>query len=188
MKFSILICSLESRDNYLSRLMSVLTPQVEAYSKEVEVIIEIDDGKLSIGDKRNLLLEKSNGEYIAFIDDDDLVSFDYVEKILGSLKSNPDTVGMHLLHFNDDNFAGLTYHSLKYRSWFENRDLTTGLMRYYRNPNHLNPVKREYALKTKFPGISMGEDKEYSKNILKFLESEEYIVEPIYYYLFRTKK
>jgi len=168
--------------------MQILTPQLEGVDDRVEILIETDNGKMSIGTKRNILLDKAKGEYIAFVDDDDMVSSDYVSKILDALEKGPDVVGMHLLHFNDGNFAGLTYHSLKYRSWFENQDKSTGLMRYYRNPNHLNPVKREYALETGFPEISMGEDKDYSGNLLQYLETEEYITEPIYYYLFRRNK
>lgn len=188
MLFSILICTLDERKEFLNRLLFILNPQVEQFKNEVEIIIEKDSGEMSIGQKRNLLLDKAQGEYIAFIDDDDIVSSDYVDKILKALQSKPDCVGMHLLHFNDGQLGGFTYHSLKYNSWFESRDLATGMMRYYRNPNHLNPVKREYALATKFPEISMGEDREYSHNILSLLKSEEYIVEPIYWYLYRSNK
>ena len=188
MLLSLLICSLKDRQGYLERLMQILDPQLSGIEDKVEVIVELDNGERSIGAKRNALLDKAKGEYLAFIDDDDIISFDYVSKIMSALETKPDTVGIHLLHFNDGNFAGLTYHSLKYKSWFENQDKTTGLMRYYRNPNHLNPVKREYALQTRFPEISMGEDKDYSSSILQHLKTEEYIVEPIYYYLHRTNK
>jgi len=188
MLFSILICTLEGRKEYLERLMQALSPQIKGKEDLVEILGETDDGSLSIGLKRNRLLERAKGEYIAFVDDDDMVSSDYVSKILDALEEGPDVVGMHLIHFDDGNFAGLTYHSLKYRSWFENQDKSTGLMRYYRNPNHLNPVKREYALETRFPEISMGEDKDYSGNLLQYLETKEYITEPIYYYLFRGNK
>jgi hypothetical protein len=34
----------------------------------------------------------------------------------------------------------------------------------------------------------MGEDKDYSSRILPYLETEEYVTEPIYYYLFRSNK
>jgi len=185
MKLSILILTLESRKNFLDKLLSVLYTQK---TNEVEFVIVSDDGSKTIGAKRNEAIQKSTGEYICFVDDDDLVSSDYVEKILKALESNPDCVGMHLLHFNDGSLAGFTYHSLSYSSWFESKDISTGFMRYYRNPNHLNPIKRNLALKCPFPESSWGEDRDYSKNILQYLRTEEYIVEPIYYYLFRSKK
>lgn len=183
-KLSILIPTLSNRSDFLNRLMTVLNPQI---SEEVEVITELDSGQISIGEKRNNLLNKSKGEYISFVDDDDLVSHDYVKLILKAIKNNPDVVGMHLLHYNNNVLGGLTYHSLQYSSWFEELETTSSLYRYYRNPNHLNPVKRELAVKVKFPPISMGEDRNYSMRLLPLLKTEAYIVEPIYYYLYRTK-
>lgn len=185
-KLSILIPTLESRKEYLSRLMDILNPQLNDY---VEVLIESDSGEQSIGTKRNALLDKSTGEYIAFVDDDDIVADYYVEEILKAIDMNPDVVGIHLLHYEDGIHTGLTHHSLKYDHWWEERNTADpNLMNYYRNPNHLNPVKREYAISVKFPQINHGEDKHYSMNLLNHLKSEVYIEHPIYVYLFRTKK
>jgi len=188
MKLSILICTLKNRQDYAKRLRECLYPQVENVSDQVEVLWAEDEGQQSIGHKRNELLKRAKGDYIAFVDDDDLLSDDYVARILSALESEPDCVGMHLLHFNDGVLGGLTYHSLRYTSWHESRETTLGMMRYYRNPNHLNPVKRDLALQVMFPEISMGEDKDYSTRLLPLLKTEEYIVEPIYYYLFRRNK
>jgi glycosyltransferase involved in cell wall biosynthesis len=182
--FSILICSLENRKHFLDRLLQIIKPQI---TNEVEVLISLDDGSLSIGKKRNDLLERSKGEYIAFVDDDDLVSEDYVELILKALESKPDVVGIHLHHLTDGVLTGLTYHSLDYDSWWEEKTLGS-LTKYYRNPNHLNPVKKIYALQVKFPEISFGEDKEYSNNILPLLKTQNKISQEIYYYYFRTNK
>ena len=181
---SILIPTLDSRAAFLAELMSILTPQL---TSEVEVLTEIDDGTLSIGHKRNALLQRASGEYVCFIDDDDLIACDYVEKVLAAAAAGPDCVGMHLLHFVDGVLAGFTYHSIEYSRWHQSTDRSTGYIRYYRNPNHLNPVRREHALRCPFPDISRGEDHAYSMRIRPFLKTERYIVEPIYYYLFRTK-
>lgn len=182
---SILIPTLEERKHYLERLLSVINAQ---NTDGVEIIIEKDNKEKSIGEKRNILLEKSSAKYIAFIDDDDLISFDYISKVKNACIGDPDVIGMHLLHYENSLLRGLTYHSLRYSKWWEERDTTSGLMRYYRNPNHLNPVKRDLALKVKFPSISMGEDKEYSKQLLPLLKTETYVYEPIYYYLFQPNK
>jgi len=184
-KLSLLILSLEQRKTFLARLLSILIPQL---NDSVEIIIESDSGETSIGEKRNKAISKSTGDYICFIDDDDLVSGDYVEKILSSLSGSPDCVGISLLHFNDNILAGLTYHSISYTNWFESRENVIGLMRYYRNPNHLNPVKRNLAVLCPFPNKSMGEDKDYSMALLSLLKTEVYIKEPIYYYMFRSNK
>ena len=95
MKLSIIIPAFNA-EPYITELLDVLMPQI---TKEVEVIV-IDDGskepfktkhkgvksfrKLNGGaaSARNMGLEKAKGEYIAFIDADDMVSTDYVEQIL----------------------------------------------------------------------------------------------------------
>lgn len=185
-KLSILVCSLNNRLDFLKRLYNILTPQL---SNEVELIIETDNGEATIGAKRNTLLKKAKGDYIAFVDDDDRVSSDYVSKILSAIETEPDVVGIHLLMTTDGVTEEKTFHSIVYTHWFDEQDPDKPwLKRYYRNPNHLNPVKREHALKVMFPEISMGEDKVYSTNLLQYCKTEIYIKEPIYFYDFRSKK
>jgi glycosyltransferase involved in cell wall biosynthesis len=77
MTLSILICSLPGRIKYLSELLNVLNPQIEGE----EIIINIDKYK-TIGAKRNDLLNASKSDYVCFIDDDDMVSEDYLDEIL----------------------------------------------------------------------------------------------------------
>ena len=187
MILSLLVCSLNERAYFLKRLQDRLNPQM---TDEVELLINIDNREKSIGQKRNELLDKATGEYIAFIDDDDLVSEDYIEKILASIKkSKPDVIGIHLLMTTDNVIQEKTFHSIKYTHWYDEKDPDKPwLKRYYRNPNHLNPVKKEYACQVRFPNISMGEDKSYSERLKSFLKTEEYIVEPIYFYEFRSNK
>jgi hypothetical protein len=184
-KLSILICSLERRRTFLDRLISILRPQAR---KEVEVLCDIDKGELSIGKKRQKLLENAVGDYVCFVDDDDQVSENYISAILGAIESNPDVVGMHLIMKTDGGLSGKTYHSLKYKNWYDEPSEDPSWRFYYRNPNHLNPVKRELALKIGYPDISVGEDRDYSERLLPLLTTEVYIEAPIYTYEFRTVK
>ena len=184
---SILICSLESRKEFLARLQARLAPQL---TDEVQVIVNIDNRQKSIGQKRNELLDQACGLYISYVDDDDLVSEDYVSKVLGAIKkSYPDVIGMHLIMTTDSVITEKTFHSLKYTHWYDEPDPDKPwLKQYYRNPNHLNPVKLDYALAVRFPLISMGEDKSYSERLKPYLHTEEYIDEPIYFYEFISRK
>lgn len=179
-RLSILICSLNSRAQFLARLRAVLDPQI---TDEVEVLVNTDDGQMSIGEKRNALLDAATGDYIAFVDDDDMVRTTYVKSILEALQTNPDCVGIEgVITFDGNPNGRLFIHSLQYRSWFEKDGI------YYRNPNHLSPVKRELALKVKFPSKNHGEDHDYSRALLPFLNTEVYIKGPIYHYDYREKK
>lgn len=184
-KLSILICSLERRKQFLERLIGLLKPQAR---KEIEVLCDIDNGEISIGKKRQKLLESAVGDYVCFVDDDDVVSGDYVNLIMGAIESKPDVVGMHLIMKTDGNLSGKTYHSLKYKNWYDEPGPDSSWRFYYRNPNHLNPVKRELAMKVGYPDISMGEDKDYSMRLLPLLTTEVYIESPIYTYEVRSFK
>jgi len=188
--FSILVLTLDSRKDYLDRLINCLKSQINQENKHrIQILVNNDQGQKFIGRKRNELLAKAKGRYVAFIDDDDLVSVDYIEKILKATEQNPDVIGMHLLMTTDGHNECRTFHSLKYHTWYDEEDETRpGRRKYFRCPNHLNPVKRELALRTNFPQISHGEDKDYSLRLLNLLKTEEYIEEPIYYYEFRTNK
>lgn len=185
MKFSILICSLYNRSDLLYRLLSRLKKQLdECSNKNVEVLINIDGGEKSIGSKRNELLKHSKGEYIAFIDDDDLVDKEYIKKIMGVLDNNDDIdcVGFcgNMIINNKDKKKFI--HSIKYKKWFTKKGI------HYRCPNHLNPVKRIHALKVRFPEIDMGEDKTYSERLIKHLKTEEFIDHILYTYLYNSNK
>lgn len=57
-------------------------------------------------------------------------------------------------------------------------------MVYYRNPNHLNPVKKELAIQVPYKEINFGEDKDYSERLFPLLKTEVYISGIIYYYLY----
>lgn len=178
-KLSILIPTLLSRDYLFHELLQSLQAQK---TDEVEICSHCDDGTLSIGEKRNDLLKMAMGDYIAFIDDDDAVAPDYVDSILKAIKDNPDVVGMEGVMTTDGHTPLKFIHSLEYKTWYEENGV------FYRNPNHLNPVKRELALKAMFPEWSHGEDKEYSMRLLPHLNKEVRIVGPIYYYKYRTNK
>ena len=186
MKLSILVPTMPSRASYLKRLKRSIRNQI---TEDVELLVFEGDSNQSIGSKRNALLGMAKGDYISFVDDDDLVAHHYVSSILKATETSPDVVGIHLLHYEDYSLRGLTYHSLKFNEWFDEPNSGHPRLRnYYRNPNHINPVKRELALRVKFPEINMGEDKDYSMRLKPLLTSEVYISDPIYAYLFRTRK
>ena len=88
MKLSILILSTAERVNYLTNLLAILKPQL--VENEVELVMQIDDGEATIGEKRNEALAKAEGKYICYIDDDDEVAPNYVELILNAIKNDPD--------------------------------------------------------------------------------------------------
>ena len=172
-KLSILICSLADRADKLAAMMRVLEPQK---TPEIEILVETDSGELPIGEKRNILLDRARGGYIAYVDDDDLVSENYVCSILSAIESRPDCVGIvGIMCTADENFV--FKHSIEFAGWYEYKDV------FYRTPNHLNPIKTDIARMVGFDSSkSHGEDADYSREIRQYLHTEKFISEPIYYY------
>ena len=173
-KLSILICHTKDRSVLLNNLLNNLNKQV--LNKPVEFLID-DTDNITIGKKRNILLNKAIGIYTVFIDDDDNVASDYVERILNAIESNPDTVAFYGNYYINGKFIKRFYHSIENKEWSETPDT------YLRCPNHLNPIKRELALKVLFPEISFGEDKDFSYRILPLLKTEAKLTsDPLYHY------
>lgn len=176
-RLSILICHLNDREKQLNRLMEHITPQL---CPEVEVLVETDSGELSVGKKRNILLEKAKGDYVAFVDDDDQILDLYIPKVLNALRGDPDVVGMTGHYVVGVNDPEVFKHSIKYDHWYTEAGI------HYRCPNHLNPVRRELALKIKYPEQDVGEDHEYSTRLFELLKgSKEVMIDdtPLYWYL-----
>ena len=187
-RLSILICTIDGRENYLERLTQRLKDQL---TSEVEIIISKDNRQEKIGEKRNNLINKAVGEYIAFIDDDDWVSETYISKILKATDSKPDVVGFNsAISFNGVESKRVEI-TLKHRIWGFKTGEINGKQQpviYYRCPNHLSPIKKSIASQIMFPEVNHQEDKYYSLAIASFANTEIYIDDYLYFYDCRNPK
>ena len=86
MLWSILIAAIPERFHHVQPLLySLLESQAVARRPEVELLYLLDNRRRAVGAKRNALLSSARGEYIAFVDDDDAVASDYVQKIVSAI-------------------------------------------------------------------------------------------------------
>lgn len=177
---SILIATMPSRKSLFSRLLNRLDGQIPMNGC-VEVLWD-DSMDYNIGIKRNKLLERAKGEWVVFIDCDDLVSKDYVKKILEATKKNPDAIGIS---------GWMTTNGKNKRQWHISRDYekwhTKGRV-YLRTNNHISPIRRSIALQAGFPDTTFGEDIEFSNRVKPLIHSEVKIKGNLYYYLYNSKK
>jgi len=185
MYLSVLICTLPKRKAMFYNLLQNLEAQIRSnkFVDEVE-ILSMDDVDMTTGHKRNLLLEKAQGDFIVFIDDDDEVDLSYLELIVNCIKNNPhiDCIGIKgIISFDGGKIKPWSI-SIKHKHWHETPH------EYFRTPNHISPVKREIAVEAKFPNITYGEDLEYSKRIFPMLKSEATIDKAIYHYKYISNK
>lgn len=177
---SILICSLPERIHTLNRLLAILDRQIDRYPGQVEYLVDSTPrGIITTGCKRNELLRQAKGEYIAYVDDDDIVSVDYVGRILLAAKDQNDCIGMVGVLRRIGKPDWTFRHSITVDRWCKDKEKKI----YFRTPNHLNPVKRRIADLIKFKNLTVGEDRDYSDRLRPFLKTETFLEGPIYFYL-----
>lgn len=184
-RLSILICTIASRAAMLARLLDRLQCQM---ADGVEVLTECDNGEMTIGRKRNVLIDRAAGDYLAFIDDDDLVAKNYVPSIIAAITSNPDCVGFKSRRFRDGELIGHCTYSLRCKVQRDSIDDRENLRNYVRTPNHLTPIRREHVLATRFMPWCFGEDRDFGNRVLPRLNTEAFIDEYLYDYLLVTKR
>lgn len=151
---SILILTIPGREAFLQALIDRLQAQT---TDELEIMIDARPD-ITIGEKRNHLVKSCTGLYCAFIDDDDMVSINYVSKHLELIKltnKGIDGIGFKGIITMDGKNPQVFIHSAK-NDWHEthNGSITT----YYRPLNHLNVVKTYLRRAILFPEINHGED------------------------------
>jgi hypothetical protein len=196
-QLSILILHITSRYDEMKRLSSGLDPQLEKHKGSVKCFVD-DRPYISKAKKRNALLQRAvnaNSEYIAFIDDDDFVSDNYVELLIPGMKAGADCCSLKGIITEDGNNPLTFEHSIKYSAYKTNS--LEFPVRYERMPNHLNCIKTQIAWATRFPegkhefgDANHGEDTFYSYSIMRngLIKSEHYIPQVTYFYDYRSKK
>ena len=196
-KLSILICSLNSRKEKRKNLLQLLKNSIGEYTPELkllpnctiekfigeqtEIIICTDDKQMSVGAKRNMLISEATGEYTSFIDDDDMVSVDYVMSILNMTPFNSDVIVFKAVRYENGFFDREVLYGTEFRKDYQTRKY------YFRLPNHLMAIKRSITSAVLFPEISFGEDSEWARKIFPYLKTQSKINEVLYEYWFDKK-
>lgn len=207
--WSILILTMPARAAMLARLLGVLEPQITE-GDGIELLIRPYDPALPtapnrtlerdaqgtwqpqatrpVGENRELMRQQARGAYISFIDDDDLVSPKYVERILPLLEpGDVDYIGFNLEQRLDGRITGTHYRSLRFRPPCPVP--AGGLLGHYSDVSHLNPLRRELALRVPMSGWP-ADDVRWAEELrkLNIVHSEHYVDETLYYYLTRSRK
>ena len=90
---SILIPGIPERVAQATSLYEDLLRQQQPFDGMVEIIYLLDNRRRTVGAKRNSLLDAANGNYLAFVDDDDYVSPWYIRRIMEVLgERRPDVI------------------------------------------------------------------------------------------------
>ena len=100
LKLSILILSIPSRLEKYTKLQDKLLAQI-GDREDVEVLCMIDNKSFHIYEKRNVLLQAARGSHLAWLDDDDDVADNYIEKLTAVIEEDPS---WDVISFNQDTY------------------------------------------------------------------------------------
>lgn len=179
---SVLVPSTDVRHHGLAqRLTGQLFSQRAALppadASRTEVLVFTDTRSRSVGRKRNDLIQLAQGEYVAFVDDDDRLAEDYLASLLSAIDaSHADVITFQVSVSLEGGAPKLCRYSMAYPA-----DANTP-SEYHRLPNHLMAVRRELALQVPFADATWGEDADYARRLKPLLGSEHAIGRVLYHY------
>ena len=178
---TIAVCTMPSRMESFAKISKELFRQAEG--KPVEVFCFLDNRKSNLSEKRNVVIEKAKGRFISFVDDDDWVEPDYVERILAEIVKEPeaDCVVFDVL------VQGYTKEPklCKYDVAFQHGEDEKA---YYRKPNHVmayrTEISRRHGYKKELSAIS--EDTEWAERASKDIKKQVRVDKALYHYLYNA--
>ena len=182
---TIAIPTIKNRKYLFEELYNELKKQSEPYGNQIEIINLVDDGELTIGEKRNQLNQLVKGKYVVQWDDDDWISDDGIDKIMKGIESDCDVIS-----FN--NYCDIKqWGKLRYFHKFISIKNNPPIINYedskiYSTPDQKSVIKSDIAKKVKFYNMNHSEDWFFMRDIIPYLKTEYYINEFIYLYLNRS--
>lgn len=151
------------------------------YYKGVEILVLTDNKNRSIGAKRQALLNLAQGQYIAFLDDDDRPEPDYIENIVRWLiqtKEYPNVITFKQRAIIDEQEYELT---------FQHGHPTNDELRpegAIRPPWHVCFWRRDVVAHCTFPDNSYGEDWAWAEQANKKAKTSSHIDKIMMTYVF----
>jgi glycosyltransferase involved in cell wall biosynthesis len=180
---SILIPSTTDRKEMTDKLYHYLQAQVlfSNLDEKVEIIVDMDNKEVSIGAKRQRMIEKAKGKYVVQIDSDDWIPDDYLQVIIPELQKDPDCIG-HRIECSGT--PGTTESvSSAYEKWCEKQHGFD----YIRTPYPKVPIKRDICLAVGYKDQRYGEDHNFAIRLKQsgLIHSEIYIDQVLYFYRYK---
>ena len=152
---SFLIPTIPGREGALQRLVASIHEKMKRIAPDIryDITIGFDNREMSIGLKRNQLLQGAKGKYMAFIDDDDEITDAYVEDLRETIRGDFPVMRLR------GQIAEYTFtHSVE--------NPIDGMMArgdvFLRPPNHLNPMLTDVAKLIPFRDATRGEDLDWT--------------------------
>ena len=176
---SILIPCLTVRRASARALIASLVAQAQAGNFPVEILTLTDDGKMSVGAKRNALVAAAKGDYTCFCDDDDRVFGDYLELIFSALRGGVDCVALTTLVTFNEGTVSPRLDRLTFGSMGHPPVHNCGI--------HLCPTRRAITRAVPFESVNWGEDANWALAVRPLIKTHVTILKPVYHYDFNAR-
>jgi glycosyltransferase involved in cell wall biosynthesis len=148
---------------------------------DVEILYLVDNKTRTVGAKRNALMQIARGTYVSYVDDDDEVSPDYVERLAQAAASGKaDVIVFPIRVTLDGGQEGVVEPSVKAP---EQEEFKPGGITK-RRPIQIACWRRELVHKIKFPDVQWGEDHLWGDKASAKVKSEWRIDAVLYHYRF----
>lgn len=153
----------------------------QAHGKPVEIMCALDNRARTLSEKRNQMIASAKGRFIAFVDDDDRVEPDYVDRILEAIRMEPDAdcVLFDVLVHGYDPEPKVCKYDPSYQ------DRNDGAC-YQRRPNHVMAFRTEISRKHLYRAdrSSVDEDFEWSRRATADVKKVARVDKVLYHYLY----
>ena len=150
-----LIPTIAGRETSLQNLMESIREKMSRLAPQIRYKINLafDNREMSVGTKRQNLLQAAEGKYSAFIDDDDEITDEYIEDLTETIQGSYPVMRLR------GQIGPYTFtHSLE-------NTLKDPMARgnvFVRPPNHLNPMMTDVAKLIPFRDAVRGEDLDWT--------------------------
>ena len=173
---SILMCSTPERKEMFDKLSDEVASQILYMEKTHPTLGKLEflfddskrflNGGLSIGKKRDGLVQQASGKYLCFLDCDENIAPNYLETLVRLCQQDKDVCTFKAL-FKDDN-----YWSVIDMSIYHADEEATPEREVKRNLWQVCPIRSSIAKKHSFPDINYDEDTRWLEKVRVDVKSE----------------
>ena len=200
---SILICTMPERKCSYDLLWSELMRQIGNLDRPDLIQLQSNDtprGQMSIGAKRNRLKRSATGAYVVYIDDDDMISPNYIQLMLEACQTGKDIITFDFDYYIDGKYSKTMMMNYNWGASREHgpNDHCSKYWAINYNPQHrytinechyhLCAVRKELADQVSFPNANNAEDVAYSAALKPLIKSEFHIEHTLLNVYFSTTK
>ena len=174
---TIAIPTIEQREECFNELYNELKKQSEPFGDLIEIIYIRDNKEMTIGAKRQKLMNMSKGKYIVQWDDDDWIHSNGIDIIMKALNSDADVISYNYsCNVPLTDYTSFTRNiSINNKGFVDNENKIL-----YTIPDCKNPIKRDIIKKVIFNDINFGEDFYFKLDLVPYLKTEYKVDEYIY--------